>query len=53
MLSNQDLLNLIASATSESPDSYKSIQELLQIIASCIGIDEDTGEVFFNVKSVE
>lgn len=53
MLSNQDMIQLLASATSDNIDSYKSIQELIRIIASCVGVDEDTGEVFLKVKEVE
>ena len=53
MLSNQEMIQLIASATSDTDDSYKSIQELIKIIASCVGVDEDTGEVFLRVKNVE
>lgn len=53
MLSNQEMIQLLASATSESIDSYKSIQELIRIIASCVGVDEETGEVFLKVKEVE
>ena len=53
MISNQEMLQLIASATSDSIDSYKSIQELIRIIASCVGVDEETGEVFLKVKEVE
>lgn len=53
MISNQEMIQLIASATSDSIDSYKSIQELIRIIASCVGVDEETGEVFLKVKEVE
>ena len=53
MLSNQDMVKLIADATSDSDDSYKSMQELIRIIASCVGVDEDSGEVFLKVKEVE
>lgn len=53
MLSNQEMIQLIASATNDSIDSYKSIQELIKIIASCVGVDEETGEVFLKVKEVE
>lgn len=53
MVSNQEMIQLIASATSDSIDSYKSIQELIRIIASCVGVDEETGEVFLKVKEVE
>lgn len=53
MVSNQEMLQLIASATSDTDDSYKSIQELIRIIASCVGVDEETGEVFLKVKEVE
>lgn len=53
MLSNQDMVRLLASATSSSDDSYKSIQELIKIIASCVGIDEDTGEAYIKVKDEE
>ncbi len=53
MLSNQDMIRLIASATSNDDDSYKSIQELIRIIASCVGVDEETGDVFLRVKEVE
>lgn len=53
MISNQEMIQLIASATSDSMDSYKSIQELIRIIASCVGVDEETGEVFLKVKEVE
>lgn len=53
MLSNQDMVRLIASATSDDNDSYKSMQELIRIIASCVGVDEETGEVFLKVKEVE
>lgn len=53
MISNQEMLQLIASATSDSIESYKSIQELIRIIASCVGVDEETGEVFLKVKEVE
>ena len=53
MMSNQDILNLIASATSDTDDSYKSMQDLLRVIASCVGVDEETGEVFLRVKEVE
>ena len=50
MLSDQDMIRLIADATSSEDDSYKSIQKLLQIIASCVGIDEQTGEAYIKVK---
>lgn len=53
MLSNQDMVRLLASATSSSDDSYKSIQKLLQIIVSCVGIDEETGEAYIKVKDEE
>lgn len=53
MISNQEMIQLIASATSDSIDSYKSIQELIRIIASCVGVDDETGEVFLKVKEVE
>lgn len=53
MLSNQEMIQLIASATSDSIDSYKAIQELIRIIASCVGVDEETGEVFLKIKEVE
>lgn len=53
MLSNQEMIQLIASATNDSIDSYKSIQELIKIIASCVGVDEETGDVFLKVKEVE
>lgn len=52
MLSNQELLELIASATSDAPESYKSMQELLAIIASCVGIDDD-GNPYIRVQQVE
>lgn len=51
MLSNQDIVRLIADATDNTDTSYKSMQELLLIIASCIGVDEDTGEAYIRVKS--
>ena len=41
MLSKQELVNLIASATSNEDDSYKSMQELVYIIAQCVDVDED------------
>lgn len=50
MLSNQDMVRLLASATSDSDDSYKSMQELIKILASCVGIDEETGEAYIKVK---
>lgn len=53
MLSNQDMVRLLASATSDSDDSYKSMQELIRIIASCVGIDEETGEAYIKVKDAE
>ena len=53
MVSNQEMIQLIASATSDSIDSYKSLQELIRIIASCVGVDDETGEVFLKVKEVE
>lgn len=53
MLSNQDMVKLIANATSDTDDSYKSMQELIRVVASCVGVDEDTGEVFLKVKEVE
>ena len=53
MLSNQDMVRLLASATSESEDSYKSMQELIKILASCVGIDEETGEAYIKVKDAE
>ena len=53
MLSNQEMIQLIASATNDNIDSYKSMQELIRIIASCVGVDEETGEVFLKVKEVE
>lgn len=53
MLSNQDMVRLLASATSESDDSYKSMQELIKILASCVGIDEETGEAYIKVKDAE
>ena len=54
MLSNQDMIKLIADATNgNNDDSYKSMQELIKIIASCVGVDEETGEVFLKVKEVE
>lgn len=53
MVSNQEMIQLIASATSDSIDSYKSIQELIRIIASCVGVDDETGEVFLKVKEVD
>lgn len=52
MLSKQELVELIAQATSEGVDSYKSVQELLAIIASCIDIDGD-GNPYVRVQSVE
>lgn len=54
MLSNQDMIKLIADATNGNDDnSFKSMQELIRVIASCVGVDEDTGEVFLKVKEVE
>jgi hypothetical protein len=53
MLSNQDMVRLLASATSESDDSYKSMQELIKILASCVGIDEETGEAYIKIKDAE
>lgn len=53
MMSNQELLQLIASATSDDSSNFKSIQELIRIIASCVGIDEDTGEAYIKVKDAE
>ena len=53
MISNQDMVRLLASATSDSDDSYKSMQELIRIIASCVGIDEETGEAYIKVKDAE
>lgn len=53
MLSNQEMIQLLASATSDDNDSYKSMQELIRIIASCVGVDEETGDVFLKVKEVE
>ena len=54
MLSNQDMIKLIADATNgNNDDSFKSMQELIRIIASCVGVDEETGEVFLKVKEVE
>lgn len=53
MLSNQDMVRLLASATSDSDDSYKSMQELIKILASCVGIDEETGEAYIKVKDAE
>lgn len=50
MLSEQELVQLIARATSEDVESgYKSMQELIRIIASCIGIDDD-GEAYLKIK---
>lgn len=54
MLSNQDMVQLLASATNGNDDnSFKSMQELIRIIASCVGVDEETGDVFLKVKEVE
>ena len=53
MLSNQDMARLLASATSDDTDSYKSMQELIKILASCVGIDEETGEAYIKVKDAE
>lgn len=54
MLSNQEMIKLIADATNgNDDDSFKSMQELIRIIASCVGVDEETGEVFLKVKEVE
>lgn len=53
MLSNQEMVQLLASATSDNIDSFKSMQELIRIIASCVGVDEETGEVFLKIKEVE
>lgn len=53
MMSNQELLQLIASATSDDSSNFKSIQELIRIIAACVGIDEDTGEAYIKVKDTE
>lgn len=53
MISNQDMVRLLASATSDSDDSYKSMQELIKILASCVGIDEETGEAYIKVKDAE
>ena len=52
MLSKQELVELIAKATTDGVDSYKSMQELLLIIASCIDIDDD-GNPYVRVQSVE
>lgn len=52
-MSNQDLVNLLASATSEyTPEGYKSLQELVKILAQCVMIDDD-GNPVIRVKSVE
>ena len=53
MLNNQDMVRLLASATSDDTDSYKSMQELIKILASCVGIDEETGEAYIKVKDAE
>ena len=53
MMSNQELLQLIASATSDDSSNFKSIQELIRIIASCIEIDKTTGQVYLRVKEAE
>ena len=53
MLSNQDMVRLLASATSDDTNSYKSMQELIKILASCVGIDEETGEAYIKVKDAE
>ena len=47
------MVRLIASATSDSPDSYKSLQELVRIIASCVEVDETDNKVYLRVKTVE
>lgn len=53
MLDTQSLVALIASATAEGVEgSYKSLQELVRIIASCIEIDDD-GNPVLRVKSVD
>ena len=53
MLTNQDMVRLIAAATSDNDDNYKSMQELLAIIASCVEVDETDNKVYLRVKTVE
>lgn len=55
MLNTQELARLIASATSSDDidSSYKSLQELVRIIASCVAIDEETGEPYIRVQQIE
>ena len=53
MLTNQEMVALLAAATSDDTDSYKSMQDLIKILASCVGIDEETGEVYLRVKDAD
>lgn len=53
MLTNQEMVALLAAATSDDTDSYKSMQELIKILASCVGVDEETGEVYLRVKDAD
>ncbi len=52
-MTNQELVKLLADAVESefSDESYKSMQELIRILASCVGIDETTGEVYIKVRS--
>lgn len=52
MLSTQDLIRLLASTTSEIDDSYKSIQEYIELIARCIEQDAETGDLYIRVKDI-
>lgn len=53
-MTNQELVNLLASAVESefSDESYKSMQQLVRIIASCVELDED-GNAVIRVKSVD
>lgn len=53
MLSIQDMVRLLANSTSDESDTYKSVQELLKIIASCVEVDENDGKIYLRVKSVD
>lgn len=54
MLNIQELLKMVADAASNPDDAkYKSVQDLLLIIAGCVGVDEETGEAYIRVKADE
>lgn len=54
MTSTQDLVKLLAEASSEfKTDEFKSIRELLLLIAACVEVDEETGDISLRVKFEE